>query len=136
MSTIEEAIQRVKREYNSTIVTTTHNMFQAESITERVALLLRGKIVEIGTSSEIFGKASKNLASFTRLENLDQLSPESVWDTNAKTWAGTWPEGGDFNHRFIIIPELLRMLDLQKSQNILDVACGEGTVSRELGRRN
>jgi tungstate transport system ATP-binding protein len=70
VSAIEEAIQRVKHEHNTTIVTTTHNMFQAESITERVALLIRGKIVETGTSSEVFGKASKNLASFTRLENI------------------------------------------------------------------
>ncbi len=69
-SIIEEAIARVNREYNTTIVTTTHNMFQAESITERVALLLRGKIVEIGTASEIFGRASKNLASFAMLENV------------------------------------------------------------------
>lgn len=69
-SIIEEAIARVNHEYNTTIVMTTHNMFQAENITERVALLLRGKIAEIGTASEIFGTASKNLASFARLENV------------------------------------------------------------------
>jgi molybdopterin-binding protein len=70
VSIIEEAIARVNGEYNTTIVTTTHNMFQAENITERVALLLRGKIAEIGTTSEIFGKASKDLAGFARLENV------------------------------------------------------------------
>ena len=45
-------------------------MFQAESITERVALLLKGKIAETGTASEIFGKPSKSLAGFARLENV------------------------------------------------------------------
>ncbi|UCE28915.1 MAG: ABC transporter ATP-binding protein [Candidatus Bathyarchaeota archaeon] len=67
---IEEAITRVNREYDTTVVATTHNMFQAEDTTERVALLLNGRIAEIGTASEIFRNASKNLASFARLENV------------------------------------------------------------------
>ncbi|UCG44961.1 MAG: ABC transporter ATP-binding protein, partial [Candidatus Bathyarchaeota archaeon] len=70
VSIIEEAIKNVRHEHETTIVTTTHNMFQAESITERAALVLRGKVVETGTSSEIFGKASRSLVGFARLENI------------------------------------------------------------------
>ena len=67
---IEEVIETVNRENKTTIVMATHNMFQAENTTERVALLLNGRIAEIGTASEIFRNASKNLASFARLENV------------------------------------------------------------------
>ncbi|RLI44881.1 ABC transporter ATP-binding protein, partial [Candidatus Bathyarchaeota archaeon] len=69
-SIIEETISRVNREFNTTIVMATHNLFQAENITKRAALLLEGKIVQVGTAQEIFRAPSKHLASFARLENV------------------------------------------------------------------
>lgn len=69
-SIIEETISYVNREFKTTVVIATHNMFQAESVTERVALLLGGKIAEIGTVSEIFRKPSRVFTSFARLENV------------------------------------------------------------------
>ncbi len=70
MSIIEETVSRVNRERRNTVVMATHNLFQAETITKRAALLLGGKIVEVGTAQEIFGTPSRHLASFARLENL------------------------------------------------------------------
>jgi len=70
VSIIEETVSRVNRERKNTVVMATHNLFQAETITKRAALLLGGKIVEIGTSQEIFRTPSKHLASFARLENV------------------------------------------------------------------
>ena len=70
VSIIEETISRVNREFNTTIVMATHNLFQAETITKRAALLLGGKIVQVGTAQEIFSVPSKHLASFARLENV------------------------------------------------------------------
>jgi len=70
VSIIEETILRVKREYKITIVLATHNMFQAEAISERVALLLDGMISQVGTNQEIFGASNRFLASFARLENV------------------------------------------------------------------
>jgi len=70
VSIIEETISRVNREINTTIVMATHNMFQAETLTNRVALLLGGKIAQIGTPQEILRGPSINLASFARLENV------------------------------------------------------------------
>ena len=70
VSVIEETISRVNREYDTTIVMATHNMFQAETLTNRVALLLGGKIAQVGTPQEIFRGPSENLASFARLENV------------------------------------------------------------------
>jgi len=70
MSIIEETVSRVNRERKNTVVMATHNLFQAETITKRAALLLGGKIVEVGTAQEIFRIPSKHLASFARLENV------------------------------------------------------------------
>ncbi len=70
VSIIEETILRVNREKNRTIVLATHNMFQAEALSERIALLLEGTVRQVGTNQEIFGKFNKALASFSRLENI------------------------------------------------------------------
>jgi tungstate transport system ATP-binding protein len=70
VSIIEETISRVNNEFNTTIVMATHNLFQAETITKRAALILGGKIVQVGTAQEIFRVPSKHLASFARLENV------------------------------------------------------------------
>ena len=70
VSIIEETISRVNHEFNTTVVMATHNLFQAENITKRAALILEGKIVQVGTAQEIFRVPSKHLASFARLENV------------------------------------------------------------------
>ena len=70
VSIIEETIQRVNKEKNTTIVLATHNMFQAEAISERVALLIDGTVKQVGTNKDVFGKSNKHLQSFARLENV------------------------------------------------------------------
>jgi len=70
VSIIEEIISRVNREFNTTIVMATHNMFQAETLTNRVALLLGGKIAQVGAPQEVLRGPSIKLASFARLENV------------------------------------------------------------------
>jgi len=70
VSIIEETIQRVNREKNTTIVLATHNMFQAEAISQNVALILEGTVKQVGTKQEIFGTSNKYLTSFARLENV------------------------------------------------------------------
>ncbi|UCC57873.1 MAG: ABC transporter ATP-binding protein [Candidatus Bathyarchaeum sp.] len=70
VSIIEESILRVNREKNTTIVLATHNMFQAEALSQKIALLLEGTVRQVGSNQEIFGKSNKYLASFSRLENV------------------------------------------------------------------
>jgi len=70
VSIIEETISWVNRERKTTIVMATHNMFQAENLTDRAALIIGGKIAQIGTPQEIFRVPSSHLASFARLENV------------------------------------------------------------------
>ena len=66
---MEEAIATINRELRTTIVMATHNMFQAKTLPHRIALINDGKITEIGAPAEIFGKLSKNLASFAAVDN-------------------------------------------------------------------
>jgi tungstate transport system ATP-binding protein len=66
---IEEVIATVNRELKTTIVLATHNMFQAKILPSRIALINDGKITEVGPPAEIFGKLSKNLASFAAVDN-------------------------------------------------------------------
>jgi len=70
VSIMEETILRVNRERKTTVVMATHNMFQAETLADRAALLIGGRIAQIGTPQEIFRRSSEHLASFARLENV------------------------------------------------------------------
>jgi tungstate transport system ATP-binding protein len=67
VSIVEEIISHVNRERQTTIIMTTHNMFQAENLAHRLAFLNDGKIESIGTFQDVFGKPVK---SFARLENV------------------------------------------------------------------
>jgi len=71
---------------------------------------------------------------FTRLESLNEYSSKSTWDAIAPAWAPVSAAGGDYHHKYRILPEVYRMLDVQKDEKILDVACGEGNVARHLSR--
>jgi len=70
VSIIEETISQVNKEKKTTIVMATHNIFQAQTLADRFAILLDGQIVEVGSTKEILGIQSKYLASFARLENI------------------------------------------------------------------
>jgi tungstate transport system ATP-binding protein len=68
-SIIEDIILAANKEQKTTIVMATHNMFQARAIPHRIALINQGKISEVGTAAEIFGRLSRNLASFAVVDN-------------------------------------------------------------------
>ena len=70
VSIVEEALSRVNRERKTTMIMATHNMFQAENLAHRVAVLSEGRIERIGTFQDVFGTPSKFLVDFARLENV------------------------------------------------------------------
>ncbi|MCW4035034.1 MAG: ATP-binding cassette domain-containing protein, partial [Candidatus Bathyarchaeota archaeon] len=61
VSIIEETIQRINQEKNTTVVLATHNMFQAEAISQNVALIIDGTVKQTGTNLQIFGETNKYL---------------------------------------------------------------------------
>ncbi|MCE7741565.1 MAG: class I SAM-dependent methyltransferase [Candidatus Heimdallarchaeota archaeon] len=74
-----------------------------------------------------------NAHRHTRLDSSDEYNPESVWDKMAENWISPETEG-EYHHTTIILPEVYRLLEAQKDEKILDVACGEGTVARYLAK--
>ncbi len=70
VSIIEDVLSWINKEKKTTMVIATHNMFQAETLAKRAALMLEGKIVKVGAPQEIFTLPSKLLASYARLENV------------------------------------------------------------------
>jgi len=70
VSIVEEVLSWVNRERKTTIIMATHNMFQAETLANRAALLMEGRIEKIGTMQDIFTLPSKTLTKFVRLENV------------------------------------------------------------------
>jgi molybdopterin-binding protein len=82
VSIVEEALSRVNRERKTTMIMATHNMFQAENLAHRVAVFNEGKMEMIGTFRGVFGKPSRFLKDFARLENVfsgvSKLSPEGT----------------------------------------------------------
>jgi tungstate transport system ATP-binding protein len=53
---IEQIVRRLNAEHGTTCVLVTHNVFQAQRLAHRVALLLEGRVVEVGAAEEFFSK--------------------------------------------------------------------------------
>lgn len=68
-SILEEVILTVNRELRTTIVLATHNMLEAKTVPHRIALINNGRITEVGSAIDIFGRLSRNLASFAAVDN-------------------------------------------------------------------
>lgn len=51
---IEEIISNINRNFNTTIIMATHNMFQAKRLGKRVVFLFDGEVVEAGKADKIF----------------------------------------------------------------------------------
>jgi tungstate transport system ATP-binding protein len=81
-SIVEEVLSHVNEEKKTTIIMTTHNMFQAENLAHRIAVLNDGKIESIGLFQEVLGKPSEPIKNFARLENVlhgfSRITPEGT----------------------------------------------------------
>jgi len=53
---IEEVVAADRRERGTTVIWATHNHFQARRVSDRVALLLEGKLVEVAPAAEFFDR--------------------------------------------------------------------------------
>jgi tungstate transport system ATP-binding protein len=64
---IEDIVSALNREKGTTIVLVTHNVFQARRLAHRAALLLEGRIVEVGECQRVFAApADPRTAAFVR----------------------------------------------------------------------
>lgn len=52
---------------------------------------------------------------------------------NSSTWYNAhMKDEGSYNHRELILPQLLSMLKLNKNSHLLDLGCGEGILARSI----
>ena len=56
VSLVEGVLEEWRQQYQTTLIWATHNMFQAQRVADRVALLLDGRIVEVAAREEFFHK--------------------------------------------------------------------------------
>jgi len=69
LAIIKDVIRRLK-ERGTTIILATHNLKQAEELSERLLLLHRGEVVEAGKPDDLFFDQSSEMARFARSENV------------------------------------------------------------------
>jgi 2-polyprenyl-3-methyl-5-hydroxy-6-metoxy-1,4-benzoquinol methylase len=69
------------------------------------------------------------------LNDSNQFSREA-WDANAEHWDSRMGDEGNDFFNVLCWPILASFLDVQPSQYILDVACGNGLTSRKLAQLN
>jgi tungstate transport system ATP-binding protein len=66
---IENAVSDIVENQETTVIIATHNMFQAERLTDRVGFLLNGDLVEVADTDQIFKyPENKRTAAFVRGE--------------------------------------------------------------------
>ena len=69
------------------------------------------------------------------INDSNQFSREA-WDANAEHWDSRMGDEGNDFFNMLCWPVLASFLDVQPSQYILDVACGNGLTSRKLAQLN
>lgn len=67
---IEETLSRINREQKTTIVMASHELLQVERLADRIAMLNEGRVVRVGSFSEVLIKEPDDLARYISLENV------------------------------------------------------------------
>ena len=72
-----------------------------------------------------------------KLGEWPELAEETraIWDENAEAWDGRMGERGNDFHNKLILPAFDRLLAIESGQEVLDIGCGNGVVSRHLANR-
>ena len=74
---VREVVLHLKRE-GRTILLTTHNMFEADMLCDRIAIISRGQIVAVGTPGELKAKVSEHKVVEVEVLAPDQRLAEAV----------------------------------------------------------
>jgi len=68
---IEELVIQINRELGTTILFSTHDMYQGQRLAHRIAVLMNGRFAQVGTPREVFTlPATRDLARFVGIENI------------------------------------------------------------------
>jgi len=68
---LREELKRVKEEFGITMVHVTHDQTEAMVLADRIAVMMKGRIMQVGTPYEIFNKPqNEEIADFVGVENI------------------------------------------------------------------
>lgn len=68
---LKDELKRVKDEFGITMVHVTHDQTEAMELADRIAVMMHGRIMQVGTPYEIFNKPlTEELADFVGVENI------------------------------------------------------------------
>lgn len=68
---MREELKRVKERLGITMIHVTHDQTEASMLADRIAVMMRGQIIQVGTPDEIFNKPlNEDLADFVGIENI------------------------------------------------------------------
>lgn len=59
-------------------------------------------------------------------------SISTSWEPVEKWYSGSVGDEGHYYHQHIVMPGVMRLLDLQPTSSVLDLACGSGVLARRL----
>lgn len=57
---------------------------------------------------------------------------DTSWQKAAKWYGNITKDEGHFYHKTVIIPNVLRLLDLKQEDKLLDIACGNGVLAKNI----
>ncbi|KKT29847.1 MAG: hypothetical protein UW41_C0014G0014 [Candidatus Collierbacteria bacterium GW2011_GWC2_44_18] len=63
------------------------------------------------------------------------LKNDTSWEKVSKWYGSIVGEKGHFYHQSLIIPQTLKLLDMKSGDRLIDVACGQGVLSRRLSEK-
>ena len=83
---VEDVLRKVNRERGTTIIISTHNMFQAETLAHRTAIIQNGRIMQVGKPSVMLGVELERLQDEGRA--LNTFKGKATWKSKEQTWRG------------------------------------------------
>lgn len=70
-SNVESLISHVIQQLDTTVIMSTHDMFQGQRLADRIGVIISGEMLQTGDPREIFSRPqSRNLAEFVGIENI------------------------------------------------------------------
>ena len=114
-----EHVARLREEFGTTVVLTTHYLDEADSAAERVLVIDHGRVIADGTPDELKGRVSGDLVSLGFADGVQAKTAAGVAERLAPDGGVEVHDGTGTDHevRFrvargdAVLPELLRALD-------------------------
>ena len=87
---IEDLIRRIHQRFHTTIILSTHDMIQGQRLADRIAVIMEGRIVQVGSIHDIFYlPKNKDIARFVGIDTLVKGIVESNEEGHAKVLVGS-----------------------------------------------